>query len=792
MATNSSINDLKNYFINEISLELNITLKQVQNTLELLEDGNTIPFIARYRKERTGSLDETQIRSVEQKYNMKSNLNNEKEKILENIQAQGKLTTELEESIKAASTSGELQEIYRPYKKKKKTRGTIAREKGLEPLATLIRDQSKIKDKSVIDIAKDYLNEEFELNSIEDVLSGVRDIIAEDLSNSVDVRELIRKKFFKTAKFVTTKSILYQMDEEESPDSEKVLEGKKYSQYFNYEENALQTPPHRLMAMIRGDRDGFLNFKTVLDDEAVVTSLEKRIINPTDLFEGAAEQLTLAINDSWKRLLGSSMQRELRRTLLELAENHSIQLFSENLKHLLLTPPVRERILGIDPAYRTGCKYAAIDETGVVLSTGAIYPHKPYLKTKEAISEIRKVIKEHKISIIVIGNGTASRETEFLISEIIKGGDLKYAIVSEAGASVYSASEIAREEFPNLDVTIRGAISIARRFQDPLAELVKIDPKSIGVGQYQHDLYGLSKALKDVVVDTVNLVGVNINTASEALLNYVSGISRSVSRNIIEYKREKGTIISREELNNIKGIGSRTFEQCVGFLRISNSSEPFDNSPIHPESYKLAEEILSLTEFSKQDLMHKNSRLKLQREIKKLNPKRVAKQLQKEDRSETIKDILETLQNPYRDPREDFQKSLLKSEVLSIDDLTVGMEIEGTINNVVDFGVFVDLGVKTNGLIHISEISETKFIKHPREAGLKIGDIVKARIKEIDKHRNRISLTLKSQKVIKDYPKYKRTSKMQYSTKNNRRKAQSNSVEDKKIDDLFKNGKIQL
>ncbi|MFX0152275.1 MAG: helix-hairpin-helix domain-containing protein, partial [Candidatus Hodarchaeota archaeon] len=499
-----------------------------------------------------------------------------------------------------------------------------------------------------------------------------------------------------------------------------------------------------------------------------------------------------AINDSWKRLLGPSMQRELRRTLLELAENHSIQLFSENLKHLLLTPPVRERILGIDPAYRTGCKYAAIDETGVILSTGTIYPHKPQFKTKEAISEIRKVIKEHKIPIIVIGNGTASRETEFLISEIAKGSNLKYAIVSEAGASVYSASEIAREEFPNLDVTIRGAISIARRFQDPLAELVKIDPKSIGVGQYQHDLYGLSKALNDVVVDTVNMVGVDINTASEALLNYVSGISRSVSKNILEYKREKGIITSRKELNNIKGIGSRTFEQCAGFLRISNSSEPFDNSPIHPESYKLAEEILSLTEFSKQDLMHKDSRLKLLQKIKKLNTKWVAKQLQKEDRSETIKDILETLQNPYRDPREDFQKPLLKSEVLSIDDLTVGMEIEGTINNVVDFGVFVDLGVKTNGLIHISEISETKFIKHPREAGLKIGDIVKARIKEIDKHRNRISLTLKSQKVTKDPTKRKRTSKMKSSTKSNRRKVQSNSEEDKKINDLFKNGKIRL
>ncbi|MFX0052024.1 MAG: Tex-like N-terminal domain-containing protein, partial [Candidatus Hermodarchaeota archaeon] len=632
MPTNSSIDDLRNHFINEISLELNITPKQVQNTLELLEDGNTIPFIARYRKERTGSLDETQLRSVEQKYQTKSNLHNEKEKILENIQAQGKLTTELEESIKAACTSGELQEIYRPYKKKKKTRGTIAREKGLEPLASLIRDQPEIKDKSVIEYAKDYLNEEFELNSIEDVLSGARDIIAEDLSNSVDIRELIRKKFFKTAKFVTTKSILYQIDEEESPDSEKVLEGKKYSQYFNYEENALQIPPHRIMAMIRGDRDGFLNFKTIFDDKAVVTSLEKRIVNSTDLFEGAAEQLTLAINDSWKRLLGPSMQRELRRTLLELAENHSIQLFSENLKHLLLTPPVRERILGIDPAYRTGCKYAAIDETGVILSTGTIYPHKPQFKTKEAISEIRKVIKEHKIPIIVIGNGTASRETEFLISEIAKGSNLKYAIVSEAGASVYSASEIAREEFPNLDVTIRGAISIARRFQDPLAELVKIDPKSIGVGQYQHDLYGLSKALNDVVVDTVNMVGVDINTASEALLNYVSGISRSVSKNILEYKREKGIITSRKELNNIKGIGSRTFEQCAGFLRISNSSEPFDNSPIHPESYKLAEEILSLTEFSKQDLMHKDSRLKLLQKIKKLNTKGVAKQLQKEAR----------------------------------------------------------------------------------------------------------------------------------------------------------------
>lgn len=792
MATDLGIDDLENHFINEISLELNIIPKQVKNTLELLEDGNTIPFIARYRKERTGSLDETQLRSIEQKYHTKSNLHNEKEKILENIQAQGKLTTELEESIRAASTSGELQEIYRPYKKKKKTRGTIAREKGLEPLATLIRDQPEIKDKSVFEYAKDYLEEKFELNTIEDVLTGARDIIAEDLSNSVDIRELIRKKFFKTAKFVTTKSILYQMDEEESPDSEKVLEGKKYSQYFDYEENALQTPPHRIMAMIRGDRDGFINFKAKFDDKNVVTALEKNIINPTDPFEGAAEQLTLAINDSWKRLLGPSMQRELHRTQLELAENHSIQLFTENLKHLLLTPPVKERILGIDPAYRTGCKYAAIDERGIVLSTGTIFPHKPHLKSKEAISEIRKVVNGHKIPIIVIGNGAASRETEYLISEIAKGSDLKYAIVSEAGASVYSASEIAREEFPDLDVTIRGAISITRRFQDPLAELVKIDPKSIGVGQYQHDLHGLSKALKDVVVDTVNLVGVDINTASEALLNYVSGISRRVSKNIVEYKREKGTITSRVELNNIKGIGSRTFEQCAGFLRISNSSEPFDNSPIHPESYKLTEEILSLTELSKQDLLHKNSRTRLQQDIKKLNPNWVAKQLQKEDRLETITDIILTLQNPYRDPREDFHKPLLKSEILSIDDLTEGMEIEGTINNVVDFGVFVDIGVKTNGLIHISEISDTKFIKHPREAGLRIGDIVKARIKEIDKHRSRISLTMKKQKVSGDSPIQERNSRIKSSRKSKRRVAQLNTEEDKKINNLFKNGKIQL
>ncbi|MHA2075473.1 MAG: Tex-like N-terminal domain-containing protein, partial [Candidatus Hodarchaeales archaeon] len=749
MVVTSISKEKENEIILDISQGMSITPKQVNSTLKLLVEGNTVPFISRYRKEVTGSLDETQIRAIEEQFRSKTRLILEKTNILEKIREQGKLTPELEKSILSAASLGELQEIYRPYKKKKKTRGQVAREKGLEPLAEIILNQEEINGKSVSILAEGYLNEEFSLTDIEEVLAGARDIIAEDINNNIEIREIIKNSFFKTTQFTTKVSILHKMDIEEDPTSNKVRDGKKYEKYFGgengekYEENALKTPPHRLLAMIRGDREGYLNFKVIFKDKNVLSALEEKIIVLGSKLEGADTQLTAAIQDCWKRLLGPSMSREIKRNQLENAEEHSVKLFTENLKQLLLTSPVKARILGVDPAYRTGCKFSAISETGTVLETGTIYPHPPQRNWEESKEKLKQIIKKHNIPIVAIGNGTASRETEILVAEIAKGTDQKYIIVSEAGASVYSASDIAREEFPNLDVSIRGAISIARRLQDPLAELVKIDPKSLGVGQYQHDLSGLSFALKDVVTDSVNLVGVDLNTASKSLLKYVSGISNLVANNIIEYRQENGAIIYREELKQVKGVGVRTFEQASGFLRILESPEPFDNSPIHPESYKLAEDIIKLVGFTKSDLSHKESRKKLQEQIKLLNPKFAAKQLKKEEKIETISDIILTLQNPYRDPREDFAKPLLKTEVLSIEDLSEGMEVEGTINNVVDFGCFVDIGVKSNGLIHISEMSNTKFIKHPRDAGLKVGDIVKAQVKEIDLAKKRISLTLR-------------------------------------------------
>jgi len=788
MAVLTDSDELKLMIINSIALNLNITVKQVANTLSLLDEGNTVPFISRYRKEITNSLNEIQIRSIDQIYKERILLENEKQRIFENIKAQGKLTVELEKSIRSTESLGELHEIYKPYKQKKKTRGQVARELGLEPLADKIRGQKGLEGYTVNDIAKDFINAENKLENIEACLAGARDIIAEDLSLSIEIRELIKAKFYPLASFTTQQSILYKLEVKEDSNSPKVLEGKKYEQYFEYEEIALRTPPHRLLAMIRGDREGILSFKINFPDSQIISKIIELIIPSQEILEEANEQLTLAIEDSWKRLLGPSMARELKRTQLEKAELHSVKVFAENLKHLLLTPPVKDKkILGIDPAYRTGCKLAIIDETGSLIETGTMYPHQPQQEWNKSKEIIKELVKRHNLSVIAIGNGTASRETESLVSEISKEINLKFIIVNEAGASVYSASDIAREEFPDLDVSIRGAVSIARRLQDPLAELVKIDPKSIGVGQYQHDLPGLSLALNDVVIDTVNLVGVDVNTASEYLLKYVSGITRSVAKNIVEFRKTNGAFIYRDELKKVTGIGPRTFEQAVGFLRILGSPEPFDNSPIHPESYQLAEELLRVTKATKEDLINKISREKLQKKLKLLNPEWAAKQLKREERIETIKDIIQILQNPFLDPREGFDKPLLKSEVLAIEDLEKGMIIEGTITNVVDFGVFVDIGVKINGLIHISEMSDSKFIRHPRDADLHIGNIVKARVLDIDVPRKRISLSLKNPEL-----KTEKREKSDKQPKLRSIKQKKISLEDEKLSILMKNGKIKL
>ena len=783
-----------------IATKLNTTLSQVTKTLDLLNEGNTVPFIARYRKEKTGSLDETQIRSIEKEYQEQEQLIKEKKRVKERLTTQGQLTDELLASIDGSYTKTELKEIYRPYKQKKKTKGTLAREQGLEPLAQLILGKKEWpEEKTLHDVVLTYINSEMGVEAEENALEGARNIIAEDLSNSPLIRELIREEFFPKTLFKTTKSLLYTMDEEEDDNSSKVIEGKKYEQYFEFEESALTIRPHRLLAMRRGDNEGILKFKVVFPDEDVVNAILNEVLSSSQVFEELNHQIELAITDCWKRLLGPSMQREIKRVHLEKAEKHSIEVFGENLKNLLLTPPMKSRILGIDPAFRTGCKYAAIDEMGTVLKTGTIYPTKPHEQYEGAAHELREVIRIHDISLIAIGNGTASRETEEFISKYVaKGTDLKYAIVNEAGASVYSASEIAKTEFPNIDVSIRGAISIARRFKDPMSELVKIDPRSIGVGQYQHDLTGLSRALKDVVIDTVNMVGVDVNTASEELLKYVSGITRTTAKNIISYRSENGAFVYRDDLKSVPGIGEKTFEQSAGFLRIPDAPDPFDNSPIHPESYELAEKIIDFAKFTKNDLIELNTRNRLQKQLKMVNPAFIAKKLKQEDLILTISDLIYILQNPYRDPREDFDKPLLKSSLLSIEDLEIGSRVEGTITNVTDFGCFVDIGVKTNGLIHISEISES-FIRHPREAGLKVGDIVKPLVKEIDTVKKRISLTLKKKSVeLKDKKKPKQTSKprgKQVQKTQDRKKVgkkKPQSFEDKTLENLFKNGKISL
>ncbi|MHA1945016.1 MAG: Tex-like N-terminal domain-containing protein [Candidatus Hodarchaeales archaeon] len=789
MATLIDISDKE--IMGIIANSLQLSLKQVSTTLELLNEGNTVPFIARYRKESTNSLDETQIRTIEQKYQDDTELIKEKNRILKSLNEQGKLTKELEDSITNATTSAELREIYRPYKQKKKTKGLIAREKGLEPLAHSLLDKEWPQEQTVDETALKYVNKELGVNTAEEALEGARHIISEDISNSLEIREIIRKKYYSKVLFTTKKSLLYEMDEEEDANSKKVIQGKKFEQYFEFEENAQTIAPHRLLAMRRGDTEGILKFKVIFPDESVKKTLKENVY-PLETNNEVTDQIIQAVGDCWKRLLGPSLQREIKRIQLEKAEKHSIQVFGENLKHLLLGSPLQERIIGLDPAFRTGCKFAAIDEMGNVLETGTIYPTKPHEQYEKSALTLKELIRKFDIKVIAIGNGTASRETEEFVSKYVaKGTDLHYVIVNEAGASVYSASKIAREEFPNLDVSIRGAVSIARRLLDPLAELVKIDPKSIGVGQYQHDLSGLSKALKDVVIDTVNLVGVDLNRASEALLRFVSGITRSVAKNIISYRTDNGAFVYRADLQSVPGVGPKTFEQSVGFLRIHDAPDPFDNSPIHPESYELTEQIINLAKFTKENLNSREDRSRLQKQLKLLNPTYAAKQLKKEELLQTIEDIISILQNPYRDPREDFAKPLLKSSVLTIDDLEVGGFVEGTITNVTDFGCFVDIGVKTNGLIHISEMTE-KFIKHPREAGLKVGDIVKPRIKEIDAVKQRISLSLRKESDKRPQTRQKGPQTRGSPSGKPPRKKRPQTIEDKKLDSLFKNGKISL
>lgn len=706
-----------------VAKELKLRTQQVQNVIKLTEEGNTIPFIARYRKEQTGALDEVQIRDILDRWNYLVNLEERKAEVLKLIEEQGKLTDELRWKIEAATKLQEVEDLYRPYKQKRRTRASIAKEKGLEPLAEWMLTlpvTGKLADE-----AEKYINEEFKVLSIEDAISGAKDIIAEFVSDQADVRKWIRVETMKNG-------IIHSSVKDEEKDEKRV-----YEIYYDYQEPVSKIVPHRILALNRGEKEEVLKVSIEADTEKIIAYLEKNFAS-----KGHPEirrEVLSAIEDGYKRLIQPSIEREIRNELTEKAEEQAIHIFAENLRNLLLQPPLKGKVvLGVDPAYRTGCKLAVVDETGKLLHVDVIYPHPPKPKREEAEKIVLDILEKYKVEMIAIGNGTASRETEEFIAEVIKKveSNIYYLIVNEAGASVYSASDLAREEFPDLQVEERSAVSIARRLQDPLAELVKIDPKSVGVGQYQHDVSQkkLQESLTFVVETVVNQVGVNVNTASPSLLQYVSGLSKSVANNIVKYREENGKFTNRNELKAIPRLGAKTYEQCIGFLRIIDGEEPLDRTNIHPENYAAAKKMLKTLGFSPEDI---GSDIAIER-IKSADVKQLAETL---DIGEfTLKDILDSFMRPERDPRDELPKPLLRKDVLQMEDLKPGMELEGTVRNVVDFGAFVDIGVKQDGLVHISKMSK-RFVKHPLDI-VSVGDIVTVWVEQVDVNKGRISLSM--------------------------------------------------
>lgn len=706
-----------------VAKELKLRTQQVQNVIKLTEEGNTIPFIARYRKEQTGALDEVQIRDILDRWNYLVNLEERKAEVLKLIEEQGKLTEELRGKIEAATKLQEVEDLYRPYKQKRRTRASIAKEKGLEPLAEWML--SLPVTGKLADEAEKYINEEFKVLSIEDAISGAKDIIAEFVSDQADVRKWIRAETMKNG-------IIHSSVKDEEKDEKRV-----YEIYYDYQEPVSKIVPHRILALNRGEKEEVLKVSIEADTEKIIAYLEKNFAS-----KGHPEirrEVLSAIEDGYKRLIQPSIEREIRNELTEKAEEQAIHIFAENLRNLLLQPPLKGKVvLGVDPAYRTGCKLAVVDETGKLLHVDVIYPHPPKPKREEAEKIVLDILEKYKVEMIAIGNGTASRETEEFIAEVIKKveSNIYYLIVNEAGASVYSASDLAREEFPDLQVEERSAVSIARRLQDPLAELVKIDPKSVGVGQYQHDVSQkkLQESLTFVVETVVNQVGVNVNTASPSLLQYVSGLSKSVANNIVKYREENGKFTNRNELKAIPRLGAKTYEQCIGFLRIIDGEEPLDRTNIHPENYAAAKKMLKTLGFSPEDI---GSDIAIER-IKSADVKQLAETL---DIGEfTLKDILDSFMRPERDPRDELPKPLLRKDVLQMEDLKPGMELEGTVRNVVDFGAFVDIGVKQDGLVHISKMSK-RFVKHPLDI-VSVGDIVTVWVEQVDVNKGRISLSM--------------------------------------------------
>ena len=719
-----------------IANELGVKDTQVENAVKLIDEGNTIPFIARYRKEVTGGLSDETLRELGERLTYLRNLEQRKQEVVKSIEEQGKLTDEILQGLAVAKTLAEVEDIYRPYKQKKKTRATVAKAKGLEPLAQIIIEQKETAD--INEIAKQYINieklsEEDKKNkdkvvaTAEEAIAGALDIIAENISDNSKYRKNIKRQCYKEALIVTR--------------AVKPEEKSNYEMYYEYQETIKYIPSHRILAINRGEKEDFLKVKLEKPEEKILNNIEKDIIKGETQFTNMLKETIL---DSFKRLIEPSIDREIRSDLTEKAEEKAIKVFGQNSKQLLLGAPIKGKtVMGFDPAYRTGCKIAVIDETGKVLDYTTVYPTAPQNDVEGAKKELLKLIEKDKIDMIAIGNGTASRESEMFVADMIKEANREvcYVIVSEAGASVYSASKLATEEYPDINVSIRGAISIARRLQDPLAELVKIDPKAIGVGQYQHDVNQkkLAESLTGVVEDSVNKVGVDVNTATPSLLSYVSGINKTIAKNIVKYRDENGKLKNRKQLLKVPKLGKVAFEQCAGFLRILDGDNPLEVTAVHPESYEATEKLLQKINFDKKDLRNKEKLEDLQNKLKNVDVKQTAKEL--EIGEMTLADIIAELSKPGRDPREDMPKPILRSDVLKLEDLKEGMVLTGTVRNVIDFGAFVDIGVKHDGLVHISEMSD-KFIKNPSEI-VSVGDIVKVKVIKIDTERQKVGLSMK-------------------------------------------------
>lgn len=709
--------------IAKLAEELQIKVPQVQAAVKLIDEGNTIPFISRYRKEATGALNDEVLRNLFERLNYLRNLEEKKEQVLSTIEEQGKLTEELKQQILAAETLVAVEDLYRPYRPKRRTRATIAKEKGLEPLANIILLQ--MTDNPLEQEAEKFLNPEKEVHSVQDAIAGAMDILAEGISDEAAYRKYIRDLTMRTGKIVSVAK---------DPEAESV-----YEMYYEFEEGLAKLAGHRILALNRGEAEKVLTVKIEAPAEQILQYLEKKTIvrdNPH-----TTETLQAVVEDSYKRLIAPAIEREIRSELTERAEDGAIKVFGKNLQQLLMQPPIAGKVvLGWDPAFRTGCKLAVVDSTGKVLDTTVIYPTAPQNKVEQSKAVLKKLIQKYGISLISVGNGTASRESEMIIVDLLKEipEPVQYIIVNEAGASVYSASKLATEEFPNFDVGQRSATSIARRLQDPLAELVKIDPKSIGVGQYQHDMNQkkLSGALNGVVEDCVNKVGVDLNTASASLLEYISGISKVIAKNIVAYREENGRFITRSQLLKVAKLGPKAYEQCAGFMRISGGKNPLDGTSVHPESYEAALKLLNRLGYVPEDIPNG----KLSGISKKISDyKKLAEEL--EIGEMTLQDIVKELEKPARDPRDEMPKPILRTDVLEMKDLTPGMILKGTVRNVIDFGAFVDIGVHQDGLVHISQMSD-RYIKHPLEV-VKVGDIVEVKVLSVDMAKKRISLTMK-------------------------------------------------